>query len=287
MLTDEAAPSSFRPIATDMVDDFSKISAFGMKGEEDSWQFTYLDVITLLFATFVLLLALYGNQVSKQRAVLEGMKANSALQLWKISHPSIAVSEKSTGPLPTKPERTKDPAPIHPEETNDPVPIIPETKAESTISAAEQSTLDDISERVKAQGLGEMVTVESQKEGLIITMKETLLFPSGQAVLSEQGASWIRGIAPAIQSDATLISVEGHTDNVPIHNERFPSNWELSAGRASSVVRELITAGIPSDKLRAIGYADSRPVAYNAFPSGREQNRRVQIKLNFSGKEKN
>ena len=83
MLTDEASSSSFRPIATDMVDDFSKISAFGMKAEEDSWQFTYLDVITLLFATFVLLLALYGNQVSKQRAVSEGMKANSVLQLWK------------------------------------------------------------------------------------------------------------------------------------------------------------------------------------------------------------
>jgi chemotaxis protein MotB len=225
------------------------------------------------------LLALYGNQVSKQQEVLEGMRAKSALQLWKTTRPSIVESEQTGDPAPTMIEKITEPAPA----TDKPEPT--QQTTEPAPGSAEQSALDDISQKVAAQGLGDMVTLESRKGGLIITMKETLLFPSGQASLSAQGAAWIRGIVPVMQSDAAFISVEGHTDNVPISTEKFPSNWELSAGRASSVVRELVAAGVNADKLRAIGYADSRPIGFNAFPSGREQNRRVQIKLNYSGTE--
>jgi chemotaxis protein MotB len=73
------------------------------------------------------------------------------------------------------------------------------------------------------------------------------------------------------------LSVEGHTDNVPISG-RFPSNWELSTARATTVLRELIEHhGIPADRLQAAGYADERPVASNDTPDGRAANRRVEL----------
>ncbi len=267
-----------------MTDDMGDVSLVGIRGDEDSWQFTYMDVITLLFAAFVVLLALYGNQVSKQQELLEGMKAKTNAQLHKAIGLAPTTREQTADPARTTREQIINPlTPL--EQSTDPSPKAPEQSTDPAPKTREQSALSAISQRVVAQGLGDSVTVEPQPGGLIITMKETLLFPSGKAILSTRGAAWIREIAPALRSDAALISVEGHTDNVPISTEKFPSNWELSAGRASSVVRELVAAGIPSDKLRAIGYADSRPIGYNAFPSGREQNRRVQIKLNFSGSE--
>jgi chemotaxis protein MotB len=267
---------------TDLTDDMEKTSQFGLQIDEDGWQLTYMDVITLLFSTFVLLLALYGNQVSKQREVLDGLNLQPDFQLRKNLRPSIAESEDEA---PAEPDRISILDPDQPDQAKQSAATPREEATELARDIAEQHALDNISKRVAAQGLGDMVTVERQKEGVIITMKETLLFPSGQAALSARGVEWIRAIAPAIRSEAAQVSVEGHTDNIPISTGTFPSNWELSAGRASSVVRELVLAGIPPDKLRAVGYGDSRPVAYNAFPSGREQNRRVQIKLSFSGNE--
>jgi chemotaxis protein MotB len=81
------------------------------------------------------------------------------------------------------------------------------------------------------------------------------------------------------------LSVEGHTDNVPIHNPRFPSNWELSTARATAVTRALMTQGIAATRLRAIGYADTRPRDDNDTGVGRDRNRRVSLVLHLSGSE--
>jgi chemotaxis protein MotB len=75
------------------------------------------------------------------------------------------------------------------------------------------------------------------------------------------------------------LAVEGHTDNTPIRTEQFPSNWELSAARAASVVRLFVETGIDPRRLTAVGYADQRPKADNATPDGRQQNRRVSISI--------
>lgn len=270
-IQEQSSSDELQQVMKRMAENMGKISLANCNQNEDAWQFTYLDVITLLFAVFVLLLALYGNQVSKQRAVMEGMKAKETVHRGEtIDRPGIAF-ERTIRPAPKTPEKI---AARAPEKANE--------KTEPESKKLEQDALKKISERIASKGLGDVVTVKLQKGGVTITMKETLLFPSGEAALSAQGTTWLREITPAIQPDVESISVEGHTDNLPINTGKFPSNWELSAGRASSVVRELIAAGISSDKLRAIGYADTRPIGYNAFPSGREQNRRVQIKLNYS-----
>ena len=104
-----------------------------------------------------------------------------------------------------------------------------------------------------------------------------ILFGSGQAELENTGLDVIDRLVPTLAASPHRIIVEGHTDNLPIQTERFPSNWELSASRASSVVRYLQLAGIEATRLSATGYADTRPIADNGSEHGRASNRRVEL----------
>ncbi len=121
----------------------------------------------------------------------------------------------------------------------------------------------------------------SELQGKVtVRMGEKVLFPSGSATISGAGKETLKKIAAAFASvKGRMIRVEGHTDNVPIHNERFPSNWELSAARAIAVVRELQAVGIDPRLLGAAGYGEFQPVAPNDTPAGRADNRRIEISL--------
>ena len=115
---------------------------------------------------------------------------------------------------------------------------------------------------------------------LTVRMGERVLFPSGSATISADGKATLRKIADAFASvHDRVIRVEGHTDNVPIHTERFPSNWELSAARAIAVVRYLQERGIDPALLGAAGYGEYQPVASNDTADGRAENRRIEISL--------
>ncbi len=106
-----------------------------------------------------------------------------------------------------------------------------------------------------------------------------ILFPSGTADLAAPGRSLLADVAEALHNDRLEISVEGHTDDVPINTARFPSNWELSSIRAITVAQELIALGIPQHRLRVTGHADTRPRAANDSPANRALNRRVSLVL--------
>ncbi len=130
-----------------------------------------------------------------------------------------------------------------------------------------------------------------KKEGdriKIVEMDSAPFFASGSATLSDEGKTILQDVLKNLQIDQYkdyIITVEGHTDDVPISTLQFPSNWELSTGRAASVVKFLLEQGIPAQKLRASGYADvfpklpNRDAAGNAIPENQAQNRRVIIKL--------
>jgi chemotaxis protein MotB len=121
----------------------------------------------------------------------------------------------------------------------------------------------------------------SELQGKVtVRMGEKVLFPSGSATISADGKATLKKIAAAFAAvKDRIIRVEGHTDNVPIHNGRFPSNWELSAARAIAVVRELQAVGIDPRLLGAAGYGEFQPVAGNDTPAGRAENRRIEISL--------
>lgn len=97
-------------------------------------------------------------------------------------------------------------------------------------------------------------------------------------MLSPTGLRLIARMAGVInRSDGHTVSVEGHSDPIPIQTRQFPSNWELSASRATSVLRELVRGGVQATRLRAVGYADTRPIASNGTSAGRAANRRVEL----------
>ena len=132
------------------------------------------------------------------------------------------------------------------------------------------------------------VELKRFRDRVIFGMSERVLFPSGSATLGRSGSEALKKVASAIQEMLgkaegegrhRLVRVEGHTDNVPIATERFPSNWELSSARATAVVRFLEGAGLPREKLWAAGFGEMWPVATNTAPEGRARNRRIEVVL--------
>ena len=127
----------------------------------------------------------------------------------------------------------------------------------------------------------------SQRDGLLVVdVADTVLFGIGEAELSERGQKVLERLSASLVAlpNQAVFQVGGHTDNQPIKSEevkaKFPTNWELSAARATNVVRYLEeTAGVPGKRLVAAGFAEYRPVASNAKPKGRAKNRRIEIAL--------
>ncbi|MEJ2346577.1 MAG: OmpA family protein [Gammaproteobacteria bacterium] len=115
-----------------------------------------------------------------------------------------------------------------------------------------------------------------------LVIKDDVLFDAGSADLKPAGRQVLERVAELLKQSAYPVSVEGHTDNRPIHTARYPSNWELSAARATNVTRFLIQCGVSADRLRAIGYADTRPRAGNDTAAGRARNRRVSLVVHLN-----
>jgi chemotaxis protein MotB len=126
--------------------------------------------------------------------------------------------------------------------------------------------------------LGSKIRTRMDGRGLVISLGEGGFFDSGSDVLKQEGRTLLDSIANTLARSPNQIRVEGHTDNVPIRNSRFPSNWELSTSRATTIIAHLITNfGFAPDRLSAAGYAEYRPEESNDTAEGRAHNRRVDI----------
>jgi chemotaxis protein MotB len=117
-----------------------------------------------------------------------------------------------------------------------------------------------------------------EERGLVVSIQDTLLFESGSAEITPSAKKILKKISTVLAASPNYIKVEGHTDNLPIHTTKFPSNWELSVLRATNVVQILVQdGGIDSRRLSATGYGEYRPVADNNTVEGRSANRRVDL----------
>jgi chemotaxis protein MotB len=132
--------------------------------------------------------------------------------------------------------------------------------------------------------MGNAIAVTSVEGVLRLRISNEILFASGEAELTEQGLDVIADLAAILAPLEDTIAVEGHTDNIPIQTQRFPSNWELSTARATRVVRHLVDNAIAPGRLRATGYAETRPLVDNSTPQGRSLNRRVELILENSSR---
>jgi len=212
--------------------------------EQEAWLITYLDMLTLLLVMLVIMLALAGKGEGQQSepAMVEATQQAAGDQLVAL--------QPSASPVPS---------------------IVP------LPAPAADTQQDDTSEAKPDLALGDDIEVIVNDGSISFRISSEILFGSGRAELEDAGLDVIDRLVPTLAAGGHRIIVEGHTDNLPIQTERFPSNWELSASRASSVVRYLQLAGIESTRLSATGYADTRPLADNGDEQGRASNRRVEL----------
>lgn len=250
-----------------------------IEDDQSFWLLTMVDLMTLLLTMFVLLAA-YAYQ-SKDNTVTLVTSSGSTQQAQKVDK----TPTPQTGPMPT----TK----TSPGETPTQGNILqagnaligkagstPITGGKEPVPSAlpDEKTAQDQARALFA-GLGKDVDVSVVKGRINLRVKDNILFASGDSALSDAGKKLLQRLADRLKQGDYPIAVQGHTDNVPIHTQRFPSNWELSAARAAAVVQELIADGVQPDRLSAIGFADTRPIAPNATTDGRAENRRVDLEL--------
>jgi len=131
---------------------------------------------------------------------------------------------------------------------------------------------------IKKKNLEDVMHVDRDERGVVVTvMTDRMLFARGEADLRPEGMGLLNKVAEVVNTVPNQIRVEGHTDNLPIHTARFPSNWELSTTRATFVLRYFEGHGVASRRLEAGGYAEQRPIAANDTEQHRGANRRVEV----------
>lgn len=150
------------------------------------------------------------------------------------------------------------------------------TKSERTSLSALYEAMKEI---VQEENLQDVVNVESGRFGVKMNIPSELTFSTGAADLTAQLQPFLIKLVPKIKGSIFPVAIIGHTDSDPIRTAQFPSNWELSAARSSAVARFFIEQGVASDRLLAIGKADTEPLAPNTTPENKAKNRRVEIQF--------
>jgi len=229
----------------------------------DRWMVSYADFVTLLFAFFVVMYAMSSVNEGKYRVLADTM--NEAFKVAPKSPDPIQIGKENK--VISSAETTK--------KIINPIKVLP--KSQRTYEREMQQIAKTVSKSVQPlidQGL---IKVTKHDLWVEIEMNSKILFSSADSELEDEAFPALKALAEVLKKLPNSIDVEGHTDNVPIQNELFPSNWELSASRAASVVHLFTRYGVNPKRLSSIGYAEFRPVASNATAEGRLRNRRVKI----------
>jgi len=240
----------------------------------ERWVISYADFITLLFAFFVVMYAMSSINEAKYKVLAESM--NQAFK--EVTHEVEVVQIGNTLRYSSDFDKDNDNYAINTTKNN-PFDVNP---------YSEEIPLELLAEKAKVVFKGLIndgrVKLRQEQDWLEIQIDSSLLFYSGGSELNDQAQSLLVGLADVISKISNPITVEGFTDDVPIKNPLYASNWELSASRAGAVVRALIAGGIADIRLAAAGYAHNFPVASNTTERGREKNRRVVILIEKDNK---
>jgi len=269
--------------------------------DEERWLLTYADMLTLLFALFMVLFSISSVNISKYQVLQQSLKAafsGSVLPggraILQSGSESTSANTPATAEVPSIVPLTPTPTARSSSSTSSAkiqatkplsAPQLQAALNSMAASVSEQDTFVKLKQQMdayaKQHGFGDKVQTVIQRRGLVVrVLTDNLLFASGSATLQPGADGLLEQVANLLNLDKSHpITVEGHTDNQPISNAQFPTNWELSTTRATNVVRFLISRGVSADRLGAVGYADLHPIASNATAAGRAENRRVEIVL--------
>lgn len=170
-----------------------------------------------------------------------------------------------------------------PEAAENPQPAPTDVKQTADNKPTDENKLQQqLTKAIDEFGLNKAVNIKIAQGYAQLEIQDNVLFKSSEADLTAPGGALLKRLTPLLKQAVGLILIEGHTDNIPIKTAQFPSNWELGASRATSVLHFLVLQQLDSSRLRAITYADTMPIADNSTPEGREKNRRVNILVKFS-----
>ncbi|WP_192036514.1 OmpA family protein [Halomonas sp. YLGW01] len=264
------------------------------------WMLSYIDIMTLLVALFALLLSVTATSDREEDVANEELLTPEALVVAlgvaggmpgasAMPGPRVDVS----GPLALQAALEAPPMPSVLLAERLDLESLEEVSILVTEAAPDRARRLDPQALAAADTLGqalaeqlevapllpslEDVEVSRVEEGINLRIQDRLAFESADAALTPQGQAMVERLVELVARYDGTVSVEGHTDDRDIATPRYPSNWELSTARATAILRELQAAGIEASRLRAIGYADTRPLADNTSAEGRAANRRVEV----------
>lgn len=222
------------------------------------WMATFADLVTLLMCFFVLLFAMSTIQEETFKELVQSLRSALGVQ-------QVPESGTREGLIMNAGSESSD----------------SESHAVDELGGMVQKEMEeivsDVRELVMFNKLGGQVRVEETEDGAVITIADMVLFGPGETALTEDGRIVMEKVAMVLSQFHYPVTVSGHSDAIPMDTQSENSNWELSTGRATSVVRFLISLGIDPTQLKAQGFAHYRPVADNTTPEGRAKNRRVEI----------
>lgn len=240
----------------------------------ERWLVSYGDFLTLLFAVFVALYAMGQADQKKVEQVMQSMRESFGYTTIQGSaaRPTV-VDSTDIRIVPS----------ITPDLTN-------KGRSQGQImggkgrARAEEKDFRAIKAAMEAylvkQGAQDKVSVSITRRGLVVSLKEAGFFDSGSAIVRESAYPLLAKVAESLGGYSNAVRVEGHTDTMPINSATFPSNWELSTGRATNIVHFLTKSyDFDPEAISAAGFGQYRPIAENTTSEGRSKNRRVDIVL--------
>ncbi|WAJ36046.1 flagellar motor protein MotD [Pseudomonas sp. GOM7] len=221
----------------------------------ERWLVSYADFITLLFAFFVVMYSISSINEGKYKILSDSLTG-------VFNQP-----DRSVKPIPVGEERPRS------SQAQDDTPDDDSEMTDTTLRSIASSVRSAFGDLLQSDQL----TIRGNEMWIEIELSSSLLFPSGDALPNDKAFDIIEKVAKILAPYENPVKVEGFTDNLPIQTSQFPTNWELSAARAASIVRMLAMDGVNPARLSAVGYGEYQPVADNATPEGRARNRRVVL----------
>jgi len=242
------------------------------KSGAPKWMVTYSDMITLVLVFFILLFSMSQIDMHKFESITESFQSRAILDF--LSSSSVTESPDSLDEGSTN----------LPDSEADDAPDLNESHLAEYLEEWEKKEdalarlMDNIEVFLEEEGLTDDVTANRTEEGVVLVLQDNILFEPADADVLEQGQLFLDEIGGLLEEMPNHVRIEGHTDTRPISNYRYPSNWELSGARASSVIRYLLDEfDLDVERFSLIGYGEVKPVANNDTPENMAKNRRVEI----------
>lgn len=227
----------------------------GVNMAAPQWMVTYSDLVTQLLAFFVLLFSISVIDVQRFQSLISAFRASvGILDMGRSFEQKTLVGSPPVAIAPT------------------PVP------AGNRLTMQLQQVMQELAAQLEAGGLPSSVELVPEERGLVVRLAERVLFDLGKADLRSDARQVLDVLAGVLARVPNPVRVEGHTDNLPIRTERFPSNWELSTARATTVVRYFVEQHrLDPRRFAAVGYGEYHPLVPNTSDANRQKNRRVEV----------